>query len=613
MNIDKQNGDVCFSEKEHIYFEPQNPSVKYISATTLIHEFTQPFDKELKSAIAAIKKLLDPEILKVERKALNGITKFDKSILAAYNISENDFNREQQAILDEWDRINRESCERGTKIHSQIENSFYKDGKNIKLDKFGLGGKFECKKDYCTLDLPHGVYPEYLIHYKDKDNILNIAGQIDLLVKDGNDITIIDHKGLDLNTPILTKNSGFKTMEELKIGDTIFDKDGKETRVLEKSEIHYNPCFKIYFDTGDVLTADEDHKWIIYNPYNKTEKIFSTLDLYSSFNNESYKHNRTLQIDLIPRIDFKEKDLPIDPFVIGMWFATYSFDSLNPYIKRIRNNVAEEFEKRGYKLTNISKWIYNCDNLLSDLNKYCGRSDKFPIIYLYSSYKQRLEVLKGILFAKAFNDKSMTCNTMYIPGARLYVYSYLFNSLGIPYTCSKYPNYFNTYRFRFTVNANIDNENLLKERKKIGRRKIIKIERCDMIPTQCIVVDSPSHSYLAGYGLIITHNSNKEIKMNGYFNAGTRQTQKMQYPLNNLDDANFNHYQLQLSLYAWMLQQINPDFNIVRLIINHYDHKDHNTLYDCEYLKKDIENMLNYKKKMLIRAKQKERRTPFVY
>ena len=609
MNIDKRNGDVCFSEKEHVYFEPQDPSVKYISATTLIHEFTQPFDKELKSAIAAIKKLLKPEILQVERKALSGITKFDKSILAAYNISENDFNREQQAILDEWDRINKESCERGTKIHSQIENSFYADGKNIKLDKFGLGGKFECKKDYCDLDLPQGVYPEYLIHYKDKENILNIAGQIDLLVKDGNDITIIDHKGLALDTPILT-NNGFKTMEELKVGDTIFDKDGMETHVITKSEIHNNPCFKITFDTGDVITADEDHRWITYNPYNQTDKVFTTLELYSSFKDTSFRNKNTLQIDLVNPIKFKERELPMDPFVVGMWFSTYTFDSLNPYLKISKQTVVDEFEKRGYKLKPVSKRKYLCDDLLLDLNRYCGRSDRFPLLYLFSSIKQREQILRGILFAKSYNDKTHHGNILYISGLRLYVYSFLFNSLGVAYSCHKYPNYFNTYRFCSSISFDSD---LLQNSKRKYRRKIISIEKCDTVPTQCIMVDSPSHSYLAGYGLIITHNSNKEIKKTGYYNAGTRQTQKMQFPLCHLDDANFNHYQLQLSLYAWMLQQINPDFNIVRLIINHYDHKGNNTLYDCEYLKKDIEQMLKYKKKMLIKEKQKERRTPFVY
>ena len=43
-------------------------------------------------------------------------------------VNENDFNREQQAILDAWDNEKRISCERGTKIHAELENSFTEVG-----------------------------------------------------------------------------------------------------------------------------------------------------------------------------------------------------------------------------------------------------------------------------------------------------------------------------------------------------------------------------------------------------------------------------------------------------------------------------------------------------
>ena len=160
MDIDKRNGNLAFNEENHLYWNI-NDNEKYISVTTLIHRFTNEFDKE---------------------------------ILNLYNISENDFNREQQSILDAWDEENRNSCERGTKIHADLENSFYKAGKNVSLQRFGIGGKFECKKDYSKLDLEYGVYPEYLISRTSDDGILKIAGQVDLIVKSGNEITICDWK-----------------------------------------------------------------------------------------------------------------------------------------------------------------------------------------------------------------------------------------------------------------------------------------------------------------------------------------------------------------------------------------------------------------------------------
>lgn len=194
FEITKQNGNIAFEEKAHRYWDVTDPSKKFTSVTTIIEKFGQPFDKEFWSAYKALEKLLSADAWKIEKPSLLKSKKFDKSLLELHDISENDFNREQQAILDSWDEENRKSCERGTKIHADFENSFYKKKKNIDISKFQIGGKFECRKDYTDLDLESAVYPEYLIHRVSPDGKLCIAGQIDLLVKKGNNIIVGDYK-----------------------------------------------------------------------------------------------------------------------------------------------------------------------------------------------------------------------------------------------------------------------------------------------------------------------------------------------------------------------------------------------------------------------------------
>lgn len=193
MKIDKQNGNVAFSEETHTYWNVDD-NEKYISVTTLIHQFTQPFDKDFWSAYKTLEKLLPKESWVVEKKSLLTSKKFDPELLEVYNISKDEFNKAQQELLDLWDEENRKSCERGTKIHLDIENSFYTKAKDISLQKFGIGGKFECKKDYPELDLQYGAYPEYLIYYESDDKVIRLAGQIDLIVKSGNEIYLVDHK-----------------------------------------------------------------------------------------------------------------------------------------------------------------------------------------------------------------------------------------------------------------------------------------------------------------------------------------------------------------------------------------------------------------------------------
>lgn len=198
MNIDKSNGNVKYADKEHVYWDDNG---KYISVTTLINKYCQPFDKNFWSGYKALEKLLSKDDFKMEKKMLLETKKIElKYYIDMYNITENDFNREQQKVLDTWQKENEIACERGTKIHAELENMFISK-KVTDLKKFGIGGKFEVNtnkslEDSNTnlLDIEFGVFPEYLIYRNSNDGILKVAGQVDLLIKEGDYITIIDHK-----------------------------------------------------------------------------------------------------------------------------------------------------------------------------------------------------------------------------------------------------------------------------------------------------------------------------------------------------------------------------------------------------------------------------------
>ena len=296
MQIDKQNGAVCFNEEAHTYWN-ENDNEKYISVTTLIGRFSQPFDRNFWSAYKALEKLLSSEDWKIEKKSLLDTHVFNKEILNVYDIDENVFNKTQQDILDEWDKTTRESCERGTKIHAQLEESMYKMGANVSLKKFGIGGKFVCDKGRTNLDLESGVYPEYLISRTSKDGVLRLAGQIDLLVKNGNEITICDWK---TNKELKTKG-GF---------DTRSKQTAKMLYPLNKLEdcdlSHYNLQLSTYawmieklnpnFIIKDLVLVHFDHsgKQTVYHlPYLKNEVeqmlIYYKRELIHKKQQEKYK------------------------------------------------------------------------------------------------------------------------------------------------------------------------------------------------------------------------------------------------------------------------------------------------------------------------------------
>lgn len=67
---------------------------------------------------------------------------------------------------------------------------------------------------------------------------------------------------------------------------------------------------------------------------------------------------------------------------------------------------------------------------------------------------------------------------------------------------------------------------------------------------------------------IIDYKTNKEIKKESYVNF-EGMSDKMAEPVSSLDDCNFNHYALQLSIYMYIILKHNPKLKPGRMFIHH--------------------------------------------
>lgn len=86
----------------------------------------------------------------------------------------------------------------------------------------------------------------------------------------------------------------------------------------------------------------------------------------------------------------------------------------------------------------------------------------------------------------------------------------------------------------------------------------------------------------------------------------------MKFPLNNIQDSNYWHYALQLSLYAYLLQILHPEFVIKGLKLIHIDREQKETEYEVPYLKDDVERMLKHYKKQLKIAQELDKIKPVI-
>jgi hypothetical protein len=115
---------------------------------------------------------------------------------------------------------------------------------------------------------------------------------------------------------------------------------------------------------------------------------------------------------------------------------------------------------------------------------------------------------------------------------------------------------------------------------------------------------------------ITDYKTNKEIKEKAFTNwEGI--TSKMYNPVSHLDDCNLNHYNLQLSIYAYIIKKHNPKLKIGRLQIQHVKFKqigeDKNgypinehingepvleeiVMYDLDYLNNEVISIINWLK-----------------
>jgi len=88
-------------------------------------------------------------------------------------------------------------------------------------------------------------------------------------------------KGLALDTPLPTP-SGWVSMGDITPGDELFDDMGNVCRVTAVSGINNRPCFRLVFDDGSEIIADDVHRWLTFTGLFSDFSVKSTDEIASS-------------------------------------------------------------------------------------------------------------------------------------------------------------------------------------------------------------------------------------------------------------------------------------------------------------------------------------------
>ena len=516
--------------------------VYYVSGTKVIHHFFPPFDPDGKITANKAKKL---------------------------NITVDE-------LKFQWKQKSAAACAMGTRVHETCEDvlhgrrdllgkwDFRNKPQSIHEQKLMAAGFAAAQKVLQTMEV---VGIEQIVFDLD----CQIAGTIDLLCRDKSDSNlwwVLDWKGLALDTPIFTTD-GWKTMGTVACGDYVYDRDGNQTRVIHTSEVHHNPCYKLKFDNGDEIVADHEHRWLIAFNRGKdkhiervmtTEEIAAHLKYYDG-RRSTYNIPRILN----PRsLCGADASLLIDPYVLGVWLGDGS--AACGIISNPNEEIFDEIRRRGYKVgDDVSGGNGHCPmrtvyGLATGLRKLdlLNRKD-IPHEYMMASKAHRLDLLRGFMDADGYYNKIRkqfsTDTTRRVQ--RDFVCA-LLASLGVKYSVFKVVKDCNGKKFAawsicFTSDFNpflVRNQDIdfAKVHTSHTFRNVISCEKVPSVATRCIEVDSPTHTFLAGKQMIVTHNTNEKIEFHNRFGVHGL------FPIEHLEDCNGTHYALQLSLYEFLLR-----------------------------------------------------------
>lgn len=333
-------------------------------------------------------------------------------------------------------------------------------------------------------------------------------------------------KALHIETLIPKPDGKWTTMGNLKVDDIILDQNGNPTKVNAVTDIMYNhECYEIIFDSFDKIIADKDHLWKISStPYKKKDIIINTEELFKLSNTSSSERNGMPYINMTSPIKNKKKKLILDPYLLGLWLGNGSKSGSRIHIHiNDYNEISLDLISKGYEISDLKReselggyfGIYKILPIMNELNILNNKH--IPDIYLAGSVKQRIELLRGLMDSDG-NCSSQTgsCEFYQKESKLILQVKELLTSLGIKSRIkSKTINCETYYTLKFCTRMfyvfNLKRKRELqkkcKNHPKNRRVYINSIKKIESVPVKCIAVDNEDNMFLAGFGMIPTHNS----------------------------------------------------------------------------------------------------------
>lgn len=327
---------------------------------------------------------------------------------------------------------------------------------------------------------------------------------------------------------------GMKLWKDIKIGDKLFSPTKGIVTVTDIPVDEEMNIYKITLSDGRTIEASDNHRWVVYKGTSNKLIELTTKQLMENGLINKHKQHKFF----IPEhngVDYARKELPIDPYTMGLILAEGSIRGSHCTKNSIQiSSDAEDmkFYSRNipYKVKHIGNkgysWhitIPNCKEIMESYGLYGTDSHtKFiPKDYMLSHRVQRWNLLQGIMdgdgCAKTGGASILiTCseqlaNDMLLLARSLGIKAWIQNSnkgifrvaLATEYKVFKLPRkVVEQHNYNSTAKGSKANAIL-------NKTAIVSIEFSHRERGKCVTVDSDDGLYMIG-DYVVTHNCNKK-------------------------------------------------------------------------------------------------------
>ena len=394
---------------------------------------------------------------------------------------------------------------------------------------------------FCETYFPRAFYRAW------SPDHLKVIAKIERAVKEGGLFAFAMPRGsgkaLALDTPLPTPD-GWTTMGDVRVGDMLFDQNGRQCRVVFATEVMYDrPCYRVSFSDRESLVCDADHLWTVRDRYVRRNPVtLRTADMAgrTRLGSRPGRAEHRYAIPLARPLQTLGDPLPIPPYVLGLWLGNG-----NARCSEVTNHADDQQEfqhlvlcagevldakpqkDRGLARTGVLSRRGTMATIQAPLQSRLRQLDliankHIPPRYLRAGVSDRLALLQGLMDTDGSVSDGGGCELTLKDGALARDAADLLASLGIKFGVGEKWVWLNGRRmgpyrrFAFTSSMELPVFRLRRKQAKLPlqsvssatrRRFITAIRAVPSVPVRCIQVDSPSQLYLAGRKMVPTHNT----------------------------------------------------------------------------------------------------------